>query len=118
MKKTYIGKIATYTFKDTQSKNTESIVDVTFKLSQNDQKMTIKGFRVMKSKYMHSAFQEPINIVFPSVPPFFNKPIIFIENKKFWGEFNEEIYSFYLKYKREASTSFNDEYIDPDSIPI
>lgn len=82
--------------------------------------ITIKGFVIWKSEWMHSKFQEQINITPPRLYRFGKwSDIIYFENKKDWYQIEEKIYSAYLKAKLEKDNKLiQNEDIKPEELPI
>lgn len=60
--------------------------------------ITIKGFQIWKSNYLHPFFQEEINITPPTVRSNGKYvPLVFFEGAVKWEEIRERIYSEYHK---------------------
>jgi hypothetical protein len=82
--------------------------------------ITIKGFVIWKSEWIHPKFQEQLNITPPRIYRFGKwVDIVFFESKNDWILLEEKIYSAYLKAKLEKDNKLIvNENINPDDIPI
>ena len=82
--------------------------------------ITIKGFIIWKSKWIHPKFQEQINITPPRLYRYGKwTDIIFFENKNYWSTLEDKIYSAYLKTKSEKDDKLKvNENVNPNEIPI
>lgn len=75
--------------------------------------ITIHGFVIWRSKYLHSRLQEAINITPPSIRTFKHyAPIVFFENDKRWFELEQKIYDAF----NAKRTNSNSEEIDLDDV--
>lgn len=85
-------------------------------------KVTIKGFQIWRSSFIHDRFQERINITPPCAMKYGKIfPYVFFEDKQSWLLIEEEIYNKYNLSKKngtEKKTVQIEETINPETIPI
>lgn len=79
--------------------------------------LTLKGFLVWKSTFIHPSFQELINITAPTKYVYGHYlPTAFFEDPKAWAKLQDRIYDAYrIALSRQSK---EDESIDPDSVRI
>jgi hypothetical protein len=71
-------------------------------------KVTVKGFCIWSSKFIHPRFQEEINITPPSAMRFGRSfPYVFFEDKTMWESLEEKIYNAYCKEKNKTKIENN-----------
>lgn len=77
--------------------------------------VTIKGFLIWQSEYIHPDFQEKLNITPPN-QRIFSKyiPLVFFEDKQSWKLVESKIYDAY----HSLSFNKNKEDINPEDIPF
>lgn len=82
--------------------------------------ITIKGFVIWKSKWLHPKFQEQINITPPRLFLYGKySDIVYFENEREWYSIEEKIYSAFLKARIERDKKIiKNEDINPEEIPI
>lgn len=94
-------------------------VNISLKLNTSSF-ITIKGFVIWKSEWIHPKFQEQINFTPPRLYLYGKwSDIVFFEDKQKWFLLEEKIYLAYCKAKSEKDKKLiASEDINPDEIPI